>query len=100
MKRQSIMETYKELQAVKKSFEPTQEKEENACFIHMSLNARINYKGYVELKGRQFGTLSGLGMREVYFRAWCNIINYRLFSRYYRYLADSNSFKGWKTYSV
>lgn len=71
---------------------------ETAAFFNLSLHTRINYKGYMEMKARQCGTNSGLGMLEVYFRAYCNVIHWRLFTRSYRYMAESKSFTGWKTF--
>ena len=69
-----------------------------ASFFNLALNTRINYKGFQEMKGRQFGTLSGLGMMRIYQNAYDIQIPYQLFNRYYRHMAESKSFTGWKTF--
>lgn len=49
-------------------------------YIELPLHTRINYKGYQNLKGRTYGTLTKSGFLLGYFMAWdYEISNWKFF---------------------
>jgi hypothetical protein len=94
MERLSIIGTYRELREIQKTFKESQTNHPlQIPYITLTLNQRINYKGWNELKGKHYGSQSKLGQRELYFRMHELQVSYSLCIRNIRYIGESTLFK-------
>lgn len=97
MEGQLIMSTFRELQDMQQAFRDSQGKPPvQVTLSSVSLNHRINYKGWNELKARQSGTLSGLGQHELYVRMHDLKVAFSFCLRNIRFFGETPLAKGRK----
>ena len=89
----SIFGTFRELQEVQKNFRDSLTLQiQRVNYYNLTLNQRINYKGWNELKARNYGTLTNLGQRELYFRMYELKVPFAFCMRYYRFFAEASRY--------